>query len=175
MKTCFICGKKKALEEFYPHKKMRDGRLNKCKECTKSQEEARRIENMKNPEWVLQEMDRQREKERRRREQGKVRKETLEESRVRLLRYRGGDAVRKKAHHITSAAIRDGKLKKKPCEVCGHPLVQAHHDDYSKPLEVRWLCVQHHNEHHIQERRKKVLERFQNSNGSQQPLSKPKS
>jgi ferredoxin len=37
------------------------------------------------------------------------------------------------------------KLKPNPCEVCGDVLnVQAHHDDYDKPLEVRWLCRKHH-------------------------------
>lgn len=37
-----------------------------------------------------------------------------------------------------------GLITRGPCEVCGHPDTQAHHDDYSKPLEVRWLCHWHH-------------------------------
>ena len=37
-----------------------------------------------------------------------------------------------------------GKLKPEPCEGCGDPKAQKHHDDYSKPLEVRWLCVNCH-------------------------------
>lgn len=32
------------------------------------------------------------------------------------------------------------KVLKQPCEVCGGLNVEAHHEDYSKPLEVRWLC-----------------------------------
>lgn len=43
--------------------------------------------------------------------------------------------------------IRRGKIKKQPCEVCGEP-AQMHHDDYSKPLEVRWFCRKHHLELH---------------------------
>jgi hypothetical protein len=45
-------------------------------------------------------------------------------------------------------AIKKGLLVKKPCEVCGAKRVEAHHDDYRKPLSVRWLCSTHHREHH---------------------------
>jgi len=37
-----------------------------------------------------------------------------------------------------------GKIKRLPCELCGDPKSQGHHEDYSKPLEVRWLCSKHH-------------------------------
>lgn len=46
-------------------------------------------------------------------------------------------------------AVRAGKLTKCPCEICGAMEVEAHHDDYSKPLVVRWLCRVHHNEMHL--------------------------
>jgi hypothetical protein len=39
-------------------------------------------------------------------------------------------------------------LDRKPCEICGAEKADAHHDDYSKPLDVRWLCETHHSEHH---------------------------
>lgn len=61
---------------------------------------------------------------------------------------------KRSAHVAVGNAIRDGKLKKKPCEVCGSIKVEAHHDDYSKPLKVRWLCIKHHNHHHQREREK---------------------
>jgi hypothetical protein len=35
-------------------------------------------------------------------------------------------------------------LVPQPCEVCGATKVEKHHPDYSKPLEVRWLCREHH-------------------------------
>lgn len=60
--------------------------------------------------------------------------------------------AKRSAHIIVGNALRDGKLRKAPCEVCGHLTVEAHHDDYSKPLEVRWLCKIHHDEHHMRER-----------------------
>jgi hypothetical protein len=56
---------------------------------------------------------------------------------------------------FTWARINDGTLLRLPCEVCGEVEgVEAHHDDYYIPLDVRWLCKKHHYEHHINERNK---------------------
>ena len=49
-----------------------------------------------------------------------------------------------KAHDAVEVAIANGSLIRQPCEVCGADRVDAHHDDYSKPLDVRWLCRGHH-------------------------------
>lgn len=48
------------------------------------------------------------------------------------------------ARYTLRNAVRLGKIQKQPCEICGDPKVEAHHDDYNKPFEVRWLCRQHH-------------------------------
>jgi hypothetical protein len=53
-----------------------------------------------------------------------------------------------RARQMTGNAIRDGRLVRGPCEICGDNDSQAHHDDYSKPLDVRWLCESHHREWH---------------------------
>ena len=66
--------------------------------------------------------------------------------------FRGGSRSSDRAHNLTEQAILKGILIRQPCEVCGETgnfvdgrsRVQAHHDDYTKPLEVRWLCQQHH-------------------------------
>lgn len=47
MKKCFKCGIEKELSEFYLHKKMKDGHLNKCKVCTKKDTMEHRKENIK--------------------------------------------------------------------------------------------------------------------------------
>ncbi len=43
-------------------------------------------------------------------------------------------------------ALRVGELTRGSCEVCGEMPAQAHHDDYERPLDVRWLCPVHHKE-----------------------------
>lgn len=55
--------------------------------------------------------------------------------------------IKKSAHILVAEALRLGKLSIKSCEVCGKK-AQAHHDDYLKPLDVRWLCRSHHMKHH---------------------------
>jgi hypothetical protein len=45
-------------------------------------------------------------------------------------------------------AVKAGRLERMPCEVCGDTKSHGHHPDYSKPLEVIWLCAKHHAEEH---------------------------
>lgn len=53
------------------------------------------------------------------------------------------------AHRAVGRAIRKGRMQRQPCEVCGTTRdVQGHHDDYSDPLAVRWLCRRHHEDEH---------------------------
>lgn len=61
-KKCFKCGKTKALKDFYKHPMMRDGHLNKCKECNKSDVKSRYRVLVNNPEWKEKERTRGREK-----------------------------------------------------------------------------------------------------------------
>ena len=50
------------------------------------------------------------------------------------------------ARQAVLVALRSGRLKRQPCKRCGHAPAQAHHPDYSKPLDVVWLCPDHHRE-----------------------------
>lgn len=49
-----------------------------------------------------------------------------------------------RSHWKVWEALRYGRLKKLPCQICGSKKVQGHHKDYNRPLEVVWLCLQHH-------------------------------
>lgn len=53
-----------------------------------------------------------------------------------------------RARKKVTTEILAGRLVRQPCEVCGAEPVQAHHDDYDRPLDVRWLCSVHHGEVH---------------------------
>lgn len=66
------------------------------------------------------------------------------------LLFRGKFPEKARAHDIVKRARRSGKLIPKDCEHCGvKEKVQAHHEDYSKPLEVIWLCIPcHHRVHY---------------------------
>ena len=65
-------------------------------------------------------------------------------------RWRKKHPERGRAHSAVERALRAGKLVKQPCEKCGSThRVHGHHDDYDKPLEVRWLCPLHHAEERL--------------------------
>ncbi len=57
--------------------------------------------------------------------------------------------IRHRVRALTRSYIKSGRLTKLPCEICKVvENVEAHHDDYTKPLDIRWLCRKHHREHH---------------------------
>ena len=125
MKKCFKCESEKPLSDFYKHAAMKDGYLNKCKECTKKDVRTNRKKNI----TFYREYDRVR-----------GNRQTKEYKREYRKRYPKKAAARRKVAYN----VKKGHMTAKPCEICGEKLTVAHHDDYSKPLDVRWLCQAHH-------------------------------
>lgn len=56
--------------------------------------------------------------------------------------------ARKAARNAVGQKIRRGQMERGKCEVCGSTDTQAHHEDYGKPFDVRWLCDLHHRSLH---------------------------
>lgn len=133
MKTCFKCLCAKPLEEFYKHAAMADGRLGKCKECTKADVKKHRQENWES----VRAYDRLRASQPHRVAKAKELRE----------RWRAEHPARRSAHAKVQYALRSGKLQKQPCWVCGDK-AEGHHPDYSRPLDVVWLCPPHHKQAH---------------------------
>ena len=132
-KTCTKCKIEKALTQFQVRKMSKDGLTARCKSCLSEYDRDR----FKNDPRVKQ-----------RHERYLKTKGGKDAARRAKHRYIERNAIKRGVHVMTGNAIRDGKLTKKPCEICCCVDVHAHHDDYSKPLDVRWLCPLHHKQWH---------------------------
>ena len=127
-KVCFKCDAELPITNFYKHSMMADGHLGKCKACTRYDVR----ENRKTKVEYYNAYDRRRSKNK---------------ERIAKMVAAVPDDVRKARFAVHNATAR-GKLKKLPCEACGSEKVEAHHTDYSKPLDVMWLCRKHHADIH---------------------------
>ena len=56
------------------------------------------------------------------------------------------DKQKQSAKAAVKYAVKIGKLVRLPCELCGDAKTQAHHTDYTRKLDVMWLCGKHHGE-----------------------------
>lgn len=141
-KRCFKCGETKMRGEFYAHRQMSDGLLGKCKDCTKADAKARRLVVLSTPEGLAKERERCRRKAHRQAHRSRSR-EVIQRARIKAVL-----AGKEKARSVLRRAVDSGRLVRLPCVVCGNPRSHGHHEDYSKPLEVVWLCAKHHGELH---------------------------
>ena len=147
MKPCICCKISKSIDQFYKHKAMKDGHLNKCIDCCKDHANARR----KNKIDEIRAYDRRRGSLPHRLEANRIRQKTEKGKLIHNeanKRYQEKYKNRTAARHIFSNAIRDGKINKMPCFVCGNSNAEGHHPDYDRPLDVVWLCIKHHKETH---------------------------
>jgi len=142
-KKCFKCGQEKPLDMFYKHPKMIDGHVNKCKECNKkdvSENYRKRIDQYKDYDQTRNQKRKEYIKE-----NSKKNKRTKETIFNYSKKWQNVNKLKRASHIILGNGIRDGKIKKGVCQICGTSKnIQAHHYDYTKPLSVIWLCTEHH-------------------------------
>jgi len=138
-KTCKTCGESKSLATgFYRLAHMPDGHFNECKECWK----ARVIRNRSAKIDYYRAYDRERGKQPHRRAN------STEQTRE----WRGKDRRRARCHSEVARAIRNGFIRKKPCERCGAEKSMAHHESYDHALEITWYCQPCHKARHAEMR-----------------------
>jgi hypothetical protein len=150
LKTCKDCGILKPKSEFYRHPMMADGTVNICKTCNKAKVRNNRNKNIDYYQWYDQTRNSTKERVERRVDYAK-------RNSAKMARYKIESALRypdkTKARQVLCKAIKNGEIRRFPCRVCGSLDSEGHHDDYSKPLDVTWLCPKHHA---IVEQRKKL-------------------
>jgi hypothetical protein len=144
MRTCRTCNAEKSLMEFYCQT---NGSLYRdCKDCWKAYVRANRLARVEQ----YQEYERGRanlpHRVEARKEYAQSPEGRASVSRAKR-RFIERNPAKRAAHVLVGNALRDGRLTRQPCECCG-AWAQAHHDDYGKPLDVRWLCPKHHAEWH---------------------------
>ena len=129
IKTCLDCKSDKPATEFYRNSRTKGGRLNKCRGCAKAQNEAIR---KTKPEYYAA--------------YAKQRASIPAVREARLAyrkKWKANNAIKNSAGSLARKAVATGLLTKaSSCEQCGKAsaAIHGHHDDYSKPLDVRWLC-----------------------------------
>lgn len=136
MKTCSKCCETKPLDSFYAHPKAKDGLLAKCKDCHKA--DVRKNYAEKRPQYQAYEAERNATEKRR------------EHRRAAGKRHYWSNHEKARARAELKRAVREGRVQRKPCQVCGDPRSDGHHHDYSKPLDVEWMCFKCHRAEHGQ-------------------------
>ena len=170
-KKCNQCGKRKIIYDFYRKTGKLDSFWNECKKCTNKQHRKYRKENAQR----LRLFDRKRSKlpyrikqlkeyhkteeykESHKKADLKWRINNLEKhkrsNKKAYLKWIKNNPEKIKAKQAVYNALRSKKLFKEPCKECGNMKdIQGHHEDYSKPLEVTWLCIVCHVKIHILKR-----------------------
>ena len=149
MKTCRVCNQTKPLSDFYKRADMKDGHLNNCKEC----------HNAKSIAWTRANKERVNANNRKRAKTDAVKEKRKQQytsekgrqiARAAVQRYRRQKPMIDVAHRFVRLAIAKGLLvRETACSECGDDrLIEAHHDDYTKPEIVRWLCKHCHESWH---------------------------
>ncbi len=130
MKRCTGCGETKPLDDFYKKNKTSTDRSSRCKQCQIASAKRYYRRTFPSRQAYNRQYNQTPQRKAAHAQHGK--------------NERTRHPLRLKARDAVIHAIRDGRLLRQPCEVCGAENVEGHHDDYAKPLDVRWLCFEHH-------------------------------
>ncbi len=103
-----------------------------CKPCARE----------RSREWRLQNRERERERFR----QYRAEKPEL----FSMRNHNMQNPLKKGVTLLARQALASGLLDRHSCEECGDCNAMMHHDDYGKPLNVRWLCMSCHQYYHSQ-------------------------
>lgn len=135
MKKCKKCLEVKNENEFYKHSQMKDGLLNFCKSCVI----------VRVSSYWYKNVEIHRIKERERWQRRKSNPNEIERRKKYNRDWYAKDKNRCKSH----GAVHRKLKPKEYCEICGiKAKMNAHHDNYEKPLEVLWCCVLCHRKIH---------------------------
>lgn len=149
MKKCVCCKKEKEVSEYGPSKAFKCGLDSSCRECRRRKVRAYRStprgrETARGTVERYHKSAKGRAAKRRYEETDNGRAKRRMHAKVHKEKY----PEKKSARDAAYQSIKQGKLKRKPCEFCGSFNTEAHHEDYSRPLDVRWLCKVHHDAAH---------------------------
>ena len=135
MKTCNKCNEEKPFEDFYRDKAKKDGHNYTCKVCSNA---ANKKRTQANPELKAAYCK-------------KWNQANPDKVSVFKAKYKIRNPLKIKARSVVNNAIQSGKLiKPTKCEACDTEVaLDGHHIDYSKPLEVMWLCHPCHMAWHL--------------------------
>ena len=142
MKLCPSCKRHLDRACFHRHRSKRDGLRCYCRECENTaQRERHRRRYAVNREALAE-----------RAKRWQVEHPNPARRAATNARYRAAHPDAGAAGHAVNHAIARGDLAREPCERCGTTPSEGHHDDYTKPLEVRWLCDKCHKRLHRERR-----------------------
>ena len=152
-KRCFRCQRVLDLTEFYGHPRSSDGLMGKCKRCHCADTDAnrrRKLEDYARRERERYHGDRAyREKKLESSARWRAANREVVKRNSSAWSKRNPEKVR--ARLLVAEAIRRGELVRGRCADCGvRRGIQGHHEDYSRPLEVTWLCVRCHSQRHVE-------------------------
>lgn len=141
-KECSGCNRVLPASCFFRHRDRATGLQSRCKECARQWERERRNSRQaRGPrtDWKKR-SDRKSARDRQKREQKDPQFLAIHREAERRYASKPENRAKIKARAKLKHLVRTGKIARGACEVCGKPNAEAHHHDYSKPLDVQWLC-----------------------------------